>query len=170
MSNFQEHLRTTAPGIEHFPCSFAINKQAMPFKERTFVKLCHSKLFDITAALLNELCHYGATEPVILSVVDKNLLLSFTNTKDWIHLNVGFGWWVRRYLPSLRVSGLRIFRYHSKTIEQWIESVTLNKLGKKQNQNFRIFEMQHSFYDPVFHDTQCDGRKIQNAQHQNQAN
>ena len=91
MSNFQEHLRTTAPGIEHFPCSFAITKQAMPFKERTFVKLCHSKLFDITAALLNELCHYGATEPVILSVVDKNLLLSFTNTKDRIHLNVGFG-------------------------------------------------------------------------------
>ena len=125
----------------------------MPFnslKGRTFVKLCHSKVFETTAALLNELCHYGVTESVILSVVVKNLLLSFTNTKDWIHLNVGFGWWVRRYLPSLRVSGLRIFRYHSKTIEQWIESVTLNKLGKKQNQNFRIFEMQHSFYDPFF--------------------
>ena len=52
----------------------------MSCKKGGFVTLCHNKLRGITAALLEEVCHDVAIEPILQPVTDNNLVPGTANT------------------------------------------------------------------------------------------
>ena len=54
----------------------------MSCKKGGFVNLRHNKLCDITGALLENVCHDVAIEPILQSVTDNNLVQSTANTND----------------------------------------------------------------------------------------
>ena len=53
-----------------------------------FVTLHHNKLKDITGALLEEVCHDVAVEPILQPVPDNNLVPSKANSNDGARLDV----------------------------------------------------------------------------------
>ena len=60
----------------------------MSCKKGSFVTLCHDKLREITGALLKEVCHNVAFEPILELVTDNNLVPSTANTNVSARLDV----------------------------------------------------------------------------------
>ena len=71
------NLPTQCPCGEKF-----VAQHTVSFKKGGFVTLCHNKLRDSTGALLEEVCHDAAIEPVLPQITDNNFVPSTPNTND----------------------------------------------------------------------------------------
>ena len=60
----------------------------MSCKKGGFATFCHNRLRDITGALLEEVCHDVAIEPILQPVSENNLVTSTANTNNGARLNV----------------------------------------------------------------------------------
>ena len=57
-------------------------------KKEGFVTLRHNKLRNSTGALLEEVCHDVAIEPILQSITDNDLAPSTENTNDSARLDI----------------------------------------------------------------------------------
>ena len=83
--------------------------------------LPHNKLRDITGALLEEVCHDLAIEPILQPVRDKNLVPSTINKNDGARLDLGarsFSIMGQKDFFSVSVFDPNSSRYHSRSFEQ----------------------------------------------------
>ena len=83
--------------------------------------LPHNKLRDITGALLEEVCHDLAIEPILQPVRDNNLVPSTINKNDGAQLDLGarsFSIMGQKDFFSVSVFDPNAWRYHSRSFEQ----------------------------------------------------
>ena len=85
-----------------------------------FVTLHHNKLKDITGALLEEVCHDAAVEPILQPVPDNNLVPSKANSNDGARLDVSAKHLepVQKAFFDVRVFDSNPTRYQSKSLKQ----------------------------------------------------
>ena len=132
------------------PCGEKFDTQhAMSCKKGGFVTLCHNKLRDITGALLEEVCHDVAIQPILQPVSDNNLVPSTANTNDGARLDVSArSFWStdQKAFFDVRVFNPNGSRYQSKSLKQCF---VVNEREKKRLYNRRILEVEHTSFTPL---------------------
>ena len=129
------------------PCGEKLDTQhAMSCKKGGFVTLRHNKLRDITGALLEEVCHDVAIEPILQPISDNNLVPSTANTNDGARLDVtARSFWStdQKAFFDVRAFNPNGSRYQSKSLKQCF---VVNEREKKRLYNRRILEVEHASF------------------------
>ena len=110
-------------------------QHAMSCKKVGFVTLRHSKLRGITGALLEEVCHDVAIEPILQPVTDNNLVPSTVNSNDGARLDVSArSFWItgQKAFFDVKVFDPNASRHQSKSLRQCF---AVNEREKKRLYN-----------------------------------
>ena len=101
--------------------------------------LRHNKLRDIRGALLEEVCHDVAIEPILQPVTNNYLVPSTANTNDSARLDVSArNFWItgQKAFFDVRVFHPNASRYQSKSLKQCF---AVNEREKKRIYNIEEF-------------------------------
>ena len=133
-----------------YPCGEKFDTQhAMSCKKGGFVTLRHNKLTDIKGALLEEVCHDVAIEPILQPVTDNHLVPSTAKTNDGARLDVSTrSFWItgQKVFFDVRVFHPNVSRYQFKSLKQCF---AVNEREKKRLYNRKILEVEHASFTPL---------------------
>ena len=113
----------------------------------------HTKIRDLEAELMQEVCHDVKIEPGLLPVVNENLFAASTNTKENAHLDVsgiGLHGPHMKTLLDIRVLHPNCDAYINKDIKKVYE---IHEKEKKRAYNERVIQLEQGCFVPVVFST-----------------
>ena len=128
--------------------TFSID-HALSCKKGGFVSLRHNQVRNLTASLLNEVCHDVCVEPQLLQLTGENLNEKMAIRSDEARVDIAArSFWVTGQMVFFDV---RVFNPIAKRYVHMDTSKAyqLNEKEKKKNYNERILEVEHGSFTPI---------------------
>ena len=124
-------------------------EHSLSYKKSGFVTLRHNHLRNITANLIDQVCHDVRVDPPLQILTGKTFDSRSTNVRDYARLDISArGFWTKYQMAVFDVRGFdpNAKRYEGKTLQQCYRT---NEMEKKRKYNERILRVENGSFGPL---------------------
>ena len=121
-------------------------QHSLSCKKGGFITLRHNHLHNITANLIDQVCHDSRVEPLLQTLTGETFDSKSTNARDEARLEISArGFWTKCQIAFFNVKVLEpnTKRYEGKTLQQYYRT---NEMGKKRKYNERILQVENGSF------------------------
>ena len=108
-------------------------QHSLSCKKGGFITLRHNHLHNITANLIDQVCHDSRVEPLLQTLTGETFDSKSTNARDEARLEISArGFWTKCRIAFFNVQVLEpnTKRYEGKTLQQYYRT---NEMGRNEN-------------------------------------